>query len=272
MAVLHPSAQLLLKPLEHELPQSLLVYGEYGVGLKTIAKELAGDRLQDIIQPQNSKGEYDENGSISVETIRQLYEKTRAKNNNVTVFVIDNADRMTHGAQNAFLKLLEEPNQTTHFILTAHQPTNLLPTIRSRVQRVHIQPISATQSKEYIASLGIKDATIQTQLLFLASGRPAEITRLAGDKDYFAKRASIIGDARTLITAQTYQKLKLIQQYKGEKEGALQLLDSALAILRFSLVSSPQTKVVSQLNKFLLAREQIAANQSVTLQLARAVL
>lgn len=272
MAILHSSAQLLLNPFKHDLPQSILLHGERGVGLNTIAKELAGNALQDIVRPQNSKGEHDEEGSIGVETIRKLYDKTRAKNNKAMVIVIDNADKMTHGAQNAFLKLLEEPNKSTHFILTAHQQTNLLPTIRSRVQQVHIQPISTAQSKEYIISLGVKDATKQTQLLFLASGRPAEIARLAGDENYFAKRASIISDARTLITAESYQRLKLIQQYKGERDGALQLLDSALAILRFSLTANPQIKVLSQLDKLLAAREQIAANQSVTLQLARAVL
>lgn len=272
MPILHASAQLLFEVLQKQLPQSLLLYGDRGVGLQTIALELAGDALRHIVQPQNTKGEIDPEGTISVETVRQLYDKTRAKNNKKAVIIIDNADKMTHGAQNAFLKLLEEPNQSIHFILTAHQPTNLLPTVKSRVQQLHVQPVSGEQSKKYISSLGVTDATKQTQLLFLANGRPAEIYRLVRDDDYFSKRAAIIGDARTLITADTYQRMTLIQRYKGERDGALQLIDSALSILRLSLSANPQIKIVAQLDKLLLARERIAANQSVTLQLARAVL
>jgi DNA polymerase III subunit delta' len=272
VVILHPSAELLLTPMKRELPQSLLLYGERGVGLMTIAHELAGNALQDIIQPKDTKGKYSEDGSITVEMIRQLYDKTRTKSDKPITIVIDNADKMTHGAQNAFLKLLEEPNKSIHFILTAHQQTNLLPTVLSRVQQVYIQPISTAQSKDYIASLDVKDSTKQTQLLFLANGRPAEITRLVENEEYFTKRASVIGDARTLITAESYQRLKLIQQYKGERDNALQLIDSALVILRFSLAPTPQTKILSQLDRLLLARERIAANQSVTLQLSRAVL
>lgn len=272
MSILHASTQLLIEPLLRQLPQSLLLYGDRGVGLKTIAGELAGKSLQAIMQPQNAKGDLDEDGTIGVETIRQLYDKTRAKNDKSVVIIIDNADRMTHGAQNAFLKLLEEPNKSIHFILTAHQQTSLLPTVRSRVQQLHVQPVSTEQSKKHIISLGVTDAKKQAQLLFLAQGRPADITRLISDEEYFTKRASIIGDARTLITADAYQRLKLIQQYKGEREATLRLLDSALSILKLSLSASPQTKIISQLDKLLLARERITANQSITLQLARAVL
>jgi DNA polymerase III subunit delta' len=270
--ILHTSTQLLFEVLQKQLPQSLLLYGDRGVGLQTLARELAGDALHHIVQPQNTKGETDPGGTISVEIIRQLYDKTRSKNNKTAVIIIDNADKMTHGAQNAFLKLLEEPNQATHFILTAHQPTNLLPTVKSRVQQLHVQPISTEQSKKYTTSLGVTDATKQTQLLFLAGGRPAEIYRLVHDEEYFSKRAAIIGDARTLITAEAYQRMTLIQRYKGERETALQLIDSALGILRLSLGANPQIKIVSRLDKLLLARERIAANQSVALQLARAVL
>ena len=46
--------------------------------------------------------------------------------------IINDADRLTQQAQNAFLKLLEEPPEKTVFILNTANPSSLLPTIISR--------------------------------------------------------------------------------------------------------------------------------------------
>ena len=48
------------------------------------------------------------------------------------VYVLRQADTMNLSAQNAFLKLLEEPPQSAAFILAAASPELLLPTVRSR--------------------------------------------------------------------------------------------------------------------------------------------
>ena len=48
------------------------------------------------------------------------------------VFIVDEADKMNLNAQNAALKLLEEPPKNVYFILSAENPEKLLPTVRSR--------------------------------------------------------------------------------------------------------------------------------------------
>lgn len=50
----------------------------------------------------------------------------------VKVYVIHDADRMNAAAQNALLKLLEEPPASAAFVLCAANPALLLPTVRSR--------------------------------------------------------------------------------------------------------------------------------------------
>ena len=52
------------------------------------------------------------------------------------VFIVHEADRMSHAAQNALLKTLEEPPLGTFLILLVEQPEQLLPTILSRCQPV----------------------------------------------------------------------------------------------------------------------------------------
>jgi len=52
--------------------------------------------------------------------------------------IIQDCDTMNESAQNAFLKTLEEPPEKCLFILTTGRPGALLPTIRSRCQRLSL--------------------------------------------------------------------------------------------------------------------------------------
>ncbi|EAB6717871.1 DNA polymerase III subunit delta', partial [Salmonella enterica subsp. enterica] len=71
------------------------------------------------------------------------------------VVVVDPADDLSVSAANALLKNLEEPPARTLFILIAHQPGALLPTIRSRTQTVRLQPLSASDLTSALA--GVED-------------------------------------------------------------------------------------------------------------------
>jgi replication-associated recombination protein RarA len=268
----HPTTQLLLDNLQMQLPQSLLLSGPRGIGLLTTVRYLTEGHISAILYPKNAKGQQDDTGTISIEAIRDLYEHTRTKSRTKRIVVIDNAEQMSRGAQAAFLKLLEEPNSTTFFILTSHAPAILLPTVRSRTQHLHIQPITANQSTALIKEQGIYDTPKLAQLLFLASGLPAQLTRLTKNDEYFSQHAAIINDARNFITADLYQKMRLIQKYRSSREEALRLIDSTMTILHFSLQTKQQPKIIEQLARLLVAREGIAANQSIPLQLAQAVL
>jgi DNA polymerase III subunit delta' len=56
------------------------------------------------------------------------------------VFVVDEATALQGAAANALLKTLEEPPARTMFVLATTAPEQLLPTIRSRCQRIHFTP------------------------------------------------------------------------------------------------------------------------------------
>jgi DNA polymerase III delta prime subunit len=271
--VMNVTFEKTFKVLQNNPPQSLLLSGHSGVGLLTIARVLAGGNIADELHPKDSKEHIDDQaGTINVETIRGLYDKTRTKYTKKQVIIIDNADRMSRGAQSAFLKLLEEPNSQIHFILTAHTPQKLLPTIRSRVQHSVVPALSAHQSSDFIASLQVSDPKKKAQLQFIAEGLPAELTRLQGDDSYFARRAEMVGDARDLLQADTFKKLLVVQKYRSSREDALQLTESALQILRRSVSAKPQSQAILQLERLLETQEQIAANHNISLQLAKFVL
>lgn len=70
------------------------------------------------------------------------------------VIIVDPADDMNSNAANALLKNLEEPPTRTLFILIAHSPGRLLPTIRSRCHVVRLKPLEAPQLETVLARLG----------------------------------------------------------------------------------------------------------------------
>lgn len=269
--LIHQVSRKHLDAFSGNLPQSLLLHGKNGVGLGTIARFLAGKELAELLQPTDTKGNTDSGGTISIEAIRRLYEQTKTKQTSKRVIIIDNAERMSKGAQAGFLKLLEEPNGATHFILTAHEPELLLSTIRSRVQEVAFLPLPAAESDAFIAAQ-VSDPQKCLQLAFIAGGLPAEITRLLADSSYFAQKAKIITDARTLLQADTYQKLRLVHSYRSSRDEALQLIDGATAIIKHTLAAKPQQTLVHQLSQLLEAKEQIASGFNIPLTLARIVL
>lgn len=270
---LHTSTAPLIERLRQHLPQSLLLEGDAGVGLLTIARYIADRQILALLEPTDRDGKVDhDRGTISVEAIRTLYDQTHSKHTTKQVVIIDDADRMSHGAQNAFLKLLEEPGEHIHFILTAHKPRQLLPTIHSRVQHTTILPITAEQTTAYLAEQGITDAKKLAQLRFIADGLPAELTRLIASDDYFAARAGAMSDARTFIQGTSFERVTVAFRYGASRDRALQLLDSALTILRRSVSAHPETRLVTQLERTLAAREAIDSNHHVRLQLTQLVI
>jgi len=54
-------------------------------------------------------------------------------------------------AANALLKILEEPPEYAHLLLLAENPSDLLPTIRSRVSKMRLEQLSRTQMDEILA-------------------------------------------------------------------------------------------------------------------------
>lgn len=115
---------------------------------------------------------------ISARQARELLDTLRVHPYNARwrVVIIDPAEAMTPAAANALLKTLEEPPTSTGFILvTAHAP-RLLPTVRSRAQRVRFAPIPASELAEWLSARGFEDAG---RLAHLADGCPGRALALA---------------------------------------------------------------------------------------------
>ncbi|MEO8691458.1 MAG: AAA family ATPase [Candidatus Saccharimonas sp.] len=255
--------------LRAQLPQAVLLKGPAGVGLSTIAKSIAGHNLASLIAPTSSDNEPspEGGGEIRVIQIRNLMILTRGKSNSEQVFVIDNADRMNESAQNAFLKLLEEPNQSVKFILTAHAPDKLLSTITSRLQHVIVSPLSTEQTIDFLRSNTDATGRERDQLRFLAEGLPAEIVRLTTSRTYFEQTVTITTDARNLISGSSNAKLATVTKYFSDRTSAKILIGQTLKILDRTFLSKPDKQTHDKLQKLLYIYDKLELNANIRLTL-----
>ncbi len=100
-------------------------------------------------------------------------------------FIVDEAEMITPDVQNILLKTMEEPPPGTVIMLVTSSEDRLLPTIRSRCQRVGFVPLDEREMDEWIESAGIDlDAKRAAWLRGFAAGSPG-LARLAVDADLF---------------------------------------------------------------------------------------
>jgi DNA polymerase-3 subunit delta' len=93
---------------------------------------------------------------IGVEEVRKLknYFSLSAADGGRRVAIIDAVDEMNVAAANALLKLLEEPPPQVTLLLISHQPSRLLPTIRSRCRELRLSPLNAGDMATALALTG----------------------------------------------------------------------------------------------------------------------
>lgn len=76
---------------------------------------------------------------LSIAQVRDLQRETAYRVPQGRLFVIDRFDTASEEAQNAMLKMLEQPQESDHFILLCANEQSAIPTIRSRVRIVRIK-------------------------------------------------------------------------------------------------------------------------------------
>ncbi len=137
-------------------------------------------------------------GGIVVEDVRRLgsFLALTTGEGSWRVVVVDAADELNRSAANALLKGLEEPPSRTLFLLIAHMPGRLLPTIRSRCRALALAPLPEDTIVELLAAYApdlestearalaqLSDGSIGQALTLAASGGldlSHEVDRLMG--------------------------------------------------------------------------------------------
>ena len=271
--VINATSKRIIEAAFHSWAHALLLTGPEGVGLTTIALHYAKEDGSQVVtvQPEKDEKVNTVDGVITAALIRQLYTLTSTVEPTGRTVIIESAGRMTVPAQNAFLKLLEEPPEKTRFVLLSHQPEKLLRTITSRSQHLTVRRVTKAQSEALLDTLTIRDATKRSQLLFIAEGLPAALTQLATDKAAFSQRSEYIKDGRSYILGTSYDKLLIAYKYKDDRQGALTLLSDAMRLLRLSISTTNEAPSLHYITRLEQLSTRIAQQGNIRLQLSAGV-
>ncbi|HHW45549.1 MAG TPA: DNA polymerase III subunit delta' [Clostridiales bacterium] len=226
--------------LSRTLPHAILIEGEEGCGKRTLAGYIAKSAVctgtvplcgecancratnsPDIIHVTSGGKK-----SIQVDDIREIRQRASVfpHQSPKQVFVIERADTMTPQAQNALLKILEEPPEFVIFILIAESGLSLLPTILSRCMRFTLKPPEINQAADYLLRKTGKDREAVERAATDAGGNIGKaLVLLSG-----AKESQTVEDAKAIIEAlksgTSLDLLRLCHPYEQDRGKALELL------------------------------------------------
>lgn len=134
-----------------------------------------GPKNKDEAKKRDDGKPYELARGIKVDQIREIQRRltTRPTLGARRAVIIDPADDMEVSASNALLKSLEEPPVGTYFLLVAHSPARLLPTIRSRCRTVRFSALEREQMDGLLREI-VPDTDIATRdaAIAAAAGSP----------------------------------------------------------------------------------------------------
>lgn len=132
--------------------------------------------------------------SIKIGTIREIIYQASLKpyEGRKRIFIINDSEAMTEEAQNAFLKLLEEPPQNHIFILTSSNTAGLLPTVLSRCKALKFYSLSQEKILESLRGCGAseEEAVLFSHMAMGSLGRAMDFK----EKNIIAHRDQVIND------------------------------------------------------------------------------
>lgn len=174
-------------------------------------------------------------GAIKIAQIRDLEAEMPTKETHPRFFVIKHADLMNEQAENAALKLLEEPKENCHLVFLASDPTAFLPTVLSRAS-----------------------------VYVYKTENPLEKPPAVEDE--------VLKNAKFLLSSSSRETLNLVNAWTDKKDKKtrgeiLQILNVAIELSYKSYFKTGKTGFLKKLPSFLKTYDNIKGNGHIKLQL-----
>lgn len=249
------------------LPHAFLIGGASGSGKTTLATEIAaalncenaanenmplpcgrcnccariyGGNFPDLKVLSKPK----DRATLGVDAIKDFREDMflSSTESDYKIYVIDDAECMTTEAQNALLKVLEEPPSSVVIMILAKECDKILTTIKSRAQYIPMSRFNEGELEEHLLSLSSEARELKRDdpqgfnaVIMSADGRLGQAIKLS-NKKYAAEcaeeRADTIRIIRCITGKHSYKEINEALSYlpakRQELSDALERLISAL--------------------------------------------
>jgi DNA polymerase-3 subunit delta' len=253
--LLHPTTKQHVAQFVAQPVHAVMLVGANGTGKTYLAEHV----LEQVLQLPDTLSSHPyykqitpEKSSISIEAIRDLQHFLQLRTIGDKPFrravVIEHAEGLTIEAQNAFLKLLEEPPADTMLVLTVSNQQAVLPTIRSRVQAIPVHAPEEQMVRTYFSEQG-KDTSTINQAYFLSSGLPGLMHALLNEDDTHPLMAGA-ATAKELLQKTTFQRLALVDTLSKQKDETVYVLEALQRIAQTGLNQAAGKSDVSRVKQW----------------------
>jgi DNA polymerase-3 subunit delta' len=218
--------------------------------------------------------------------------RTRPHEGAARLIVLDDADALNPNAGNSLLKTLEEPLSGNHLVLCTSAPDKLLPTIRSRTQRIRFRPLTTEALLSLAAARGIPAARAAIAAALADGSATRMLAAAAPEEEDPSESLNALRNA--VVTPGVGGVFDLAGAIAGDKEGKqdlprllallARLYRDALALAagapELTVLSSPATelstlgtdRLLRALTAIVDAQTALIANVNPTLAIERLVL
>ena len=225
------------------LGHAYLLFGDRGCGKKTVCNyvthmimcssksacmrcngclTVSSGANPDVIRISNEN-----KASIGVDKIREMIRDVYVRPiiSDKKVIIIENAHLLTKGAQNALLKVIEEPPEYAVFFLLCDSKSGILPTVISRVNTVNIPPLGTAQLKQIVP--GASDF-----LYHYCQGNPGRLMELRDDEELQNQRSNACRAVAGLAGDDGFDMYTYIPLFEAGRPQANTMMDLMLMFVR----------------------------------------
>lgn len=189
------------------IPRAITILGSYGSGRSTLAAFIAKDLLQAPLARVGNK----------VDDIRELIEEAYKQPSNI-VYLLSDLGMASIGAQNALLKVIEEPPNNAYFIITVSSDEEIPSTILSRTFKVRMMPYLPHELRDYarLRNPDIAQDTLEELIRYATNPRDIDLLLSYDIKEFIEY---VIRVQRSLHKASIPNMLNISERVQTKQEG-----------------------------------------------------
>lgn len=206
-------------------------------------------------------GFYDMGESLKVEQIRQMndFVSRRTAEGEWSFCVIEHAERMTHSAANAFLKVLEEPSDRLLYFMTTRSEKLLLPTILSRVQQYRMSAVPEAEVRMFLEKTEHNEMTLN-EVLKLSMGKIGLAITLLEDEERLNRLRELYDYAALMLDKDVVDRF-VLADHLTQKDVLASDVEQFFAYLSLRLKHEGVRRFAFQLNRIQEVHELFAGTQ-----------
>ena len=251
---------------KNKLSNSIIFYGNEGIGKKTFTFYLI-NKIFENFNIKNTNLIY-ENVHPNVRLIEKIYdEKTKSLKNSIIIdqirqienfifhstidglpkfIIVDSADDLNIHSSNSLLKILEEPNKNTYFILLSHKISSLLPTIRSRCIKIKFNNPSKEIFNKILSNYETIDTDKNIDFLFDISNNSPGLSLKFNELNLFQDFDDLIYLFKNNVSLSNdiYEFSSRVSQYNNEN------FKLYLSLIRFIIINTIKINLGIKINNY----------------------